>query len=262
MNATSVPIFYSIESLSTRLLDYSNVYLMPAICLFGIFTNLVNILVTYRSTNVQRNDHIITYILINSILDLVMFSTQIFTIVIRCGTLCPYGYTFAAKVYEIVFYSFVRSFLVTAQAMFILHMTVENLKLFYKNSRNSCLTVAMNYHDRVNLKYLMAGVFVGSAMINSLSNIIPREVGAYGVYWTNRTNEQLLYERRYKSEWRSSSLLQALLTLIFVIRIPLLYTLIGVGNGFVAVKFHRFLKNKQKMAKQRVPSIYRFENSC
>jgi hypothetical protein len=253
-SSSSLKVYYTKATLSTRLSDYANVYLLPFLCTLGMTTSAANILVTLK---IKRQDHIIIYILINSILDFLLLVTQFFSVIIRCGVLCPYGYSFASKVYEIVFYSFARSAIVTAQAMFILHMTVENLKLFYK--KQFCC-----FKMEIKNKHLLPVILAISVCINAVSNIIPREVAAFGVYYasgpTNQTVAgggdagEILYKRVYKPVWEKSSGLQAIITVCLIFRFLVLYTLIGIVSALVAYKFQQFLKNKKKMFKNKSKS--------
>jgi hypothetical protein len=246
MNGSSsglLRVYFSKETLSTRFADYSNVYLFPGICLFGIVTNLLDLTVTLQ---IRPKDNIIKYIYINSAADLLFLLTQVFVSVVRCGALCPYGYTYVSKLYEMVIYSFARHVLITFQAIFNLFMTIENLKLFYKNQNKKWCRKIMK------TKWFLVAFATVAFLINLPSNIISREVVPFAIYKSTNnktTADECLYEKRYLTSWKANASLQGLLTAVILLRYPFLYVLIGMANILVAIKFHQFIKNKKLLLK-------------
>ena len=76
----NLTIYYSRDSLSLRIYDYSNVFLLPAICLFGLFTGAINIFIIAK-TGVTENIHL--YMMIGAVADFVFLLTQVFIAIIR-----------------------------------------------------------------------------------------------------------------------------------------------------------------------------------
>ena len=117
MNASSnnLRVYYSKVNLTNSFVDNSNVYLLPSICLFGIGTSLLCLLVSFKRDD--SNAKTLDYILINSAIDFIFLLIEIFVVIIRCGALCPYGYTYAAKFYEIYIFQYVGYIFVTGQVL-------------------------------------------------------------------------------------------------------------------------------------------------
>ena len=93
----NLPIYNSTDTFSFPIYDYTNTYFLPIICLFGIATNIINILV-FKQTKLVND--ITKYFITNSCCDFAFLSTQVFLFIFRCGNLCPYNYKYGAKLYE------------------------------------------------------------------------------------------------------------------------------------------------------------------
>jgi hypothetical protein len=134
MNSSELMVFYSRENLTIRFADYSNVYILPSICVLGMFLNMVNMVVTLKARSEHQHDQVMKYILINSFIDFSFFLTQVFLAIIRCGSLCPYGFTYAAKFYEIYVYLYVGYVLITFQVILNIHVTIQELRMQHRVS--------------------------------------------------------------------------------------------------------------------------------
>ena len=128
MNISSLPVYYSKEEFTPRFVDYSNVYLLPPICAFGIATNILCIIVSSKRD--ESNAKSLDYILLNSIIDVIFLLIQFFLFIIRCGALCPYGYTYGAKFYEAYIYLFIGYVLVTSQVLLSMYIAWDRLNMF------------------------------------------------------------------------------------------------------------------------------------
>ena len=108
-------LYYSLDSLSYRISDYGYVYLIPVTCGFGILTNIFTIIVLTKGS---LKGIIYKYMLFMSIFEIIEMVLNFFLMIVRCGTLCSYGYEFLSKVYEqYFFYIYITSvcFIVTSQ---------------------------------------------------------------------------------------------------------------------------------------------------
>lgn len=124
MSRRNLTIYYSKEELSERIYDYSNVYLLPSICLFGMATSGLSIIVSFKKS---LNENILKYIFINSLADFSFLLTQFFLLIIRCGTLCPYGYSYWANIYEIYVYWFLGYTIICFKVLVDISVSIERL---------------------------------------------------------------------------------------------------------------------------------------
>jgi hypothetical protein len=224
--------FVAKENLTDLFTDYSNVYLLPSLSAFGMLTNAVNIVVTWR---VHVSDHIQSYILVNSMLDFLFLLTQFFVVIVRCGTLCAWGYTYLAKLYDLYVYLFLCYIILTFQALFNLLMTVERLLLFSNKLSKGC--------GKIKAILLMFTFLTLAVILNAPSFLFSRYIKEIGVSkWNNQTVYQIIVKDEYKSGF-----LMSLLIAFILVKNPLLYILTGLINLLVALKFRKFIRKKHQL---------------
>ena len=99
LNASSLSQAYeSLSSLSLYINDIGNIYILPEICIVGIVSNTLALLVLSRPA--MRRSPLTRVFTLTTSADLCFTFISVFVAVIRCGNFCPYGYTKAAKIYE------------------------------------------------------------------------------------------------------------------------------------------------------------------
>ena len=99
-------LYYSLDSLSFRISDYGYTYLIPSVCAFGIITNAITIIVIVKGS-LKGIMH--KYMLFMCIFEIFEMAINFWLMIVRCGTLCPYGYEYLSKVYEQYFYSYLHN---------------------------------------------------------------------------------------------------------------------------------------------------------
>ena len=251
MNSSSnLPIFTSKENLTTRFTDYSNVYLLPSICLFGIITNTFCIIVSFKRD--ESNAKILDYIFLNSLVDFSFLLIQSFLFIIRCGVLCPYGNTFMAKFYEVYIYLYVGYVLVTAQILLNIYVTYDRLKMFSgKLSNRKQLTV-----------YQIYGICV---IISIFANLLPypiaREVVPIGILRPNPNSSysEVLFVRVYRKEFQTL-VMQNVLTGVLIVKNPILLSVLCFVSTLVCFRFRNFLKARHTLIKRVITGKYFFLN--
>ena len=242
-----LPIYNSTESLSFPIYDYSNVFLLPAICLFGILTSTLNIIVLVR-TKLKEDVHLI--MLIASVSDLSFLLTQVFIAVIRCGALCPYGYSYAANVYGSYVYLFVGYSIVTFSALVEVTVSIDRLLLLSNRGKS-----ATGWRFSVRCLILLA---VSVALLLP-EQVLAREIipmGAIERSYQDANNcsirtYELLYKKTIKSSWLVPAI-QIPMTILSVIKGPLLIGMVFLTNVMVVVKFKAYLDKKKKMTKSKL----------
>jgi hypothetical protein len=244
--SSSLRVYYSLDTLSPRINDYSYVYVLPFICALGMSTNLASIVV---ALGIRPLDHMLKYVLINGLLDFLFLLTRLFLFIFRCGSLCPYGYTYASKFYEQYVYLFLGYTLITFQALFNLIMTIQRLCLFSKSQRKF-LTNVNKWH------YLAYSII--SILLNAPQYLIPKEIVPFAVYYVRVDNVtaldgEVLFKRKDRDVFATSEFYQILLILLLIISNPGSYIAIGLLNVQVAVKFRQFIRKKQNMKQKKPP---------
>lgn len=241
-SSTNLPIYYSKQNLTTWYVDVLNFYFLPSICLFGIVTSLVCILVSQNRD--ESNAKSLEYIWINSIIDFVFLLLEIFIAIVKCGTLCPYGYSYAAKFYEVYFYLYVGYILVTAQMLLNIQVSYERLKMF-----SGKLTAAK--------KLTIFQVFAICMFISTLANALPypisREVALFGIYKPdpNSTYFEYLYKRAYRAEFLTPAM-QNFMTAVYVVKNLVVFFVLSVLSILVCVRFRTYLNSRKHLVKRFV----------
>lgn len=245
----SLPIFYSKSNLTTRFADYSNVYLLPIVCAFGIFTSFLSILVSstrsqsYARLNkrdAQLLNKTFDYILLNSIIDFLFLLIESFLFIIRCGTLCPHGFSYAAKFYEVYFYLYFAYSLVMAQVFLNIHVAIDMLKML-----NAHVT---SNHRRLFI-YGVAFLSLSFSMIFNLPGfLISKEILPFGIYMPNpnSTNFYILYVSKIRTGFETE-LFQDILIAFLIIKNPVMYVSLVVLNILVCIKYRKYIKSKRNL---------------
>lgn len=236
-NSTNLKIYDSLNELTKRMSDFSNVYILPAICLFGIASNSIIILISAR---LIRQHRIFSHVLITALSDLLFLVSQLPLFLIRCGILCPYGYSQWAKSYELYVFWFVGYSIVTFQFFLNISVSLERLILFFKVDLNSSRKVFQHFYLKC------VGFLIAAIVLNTPGYILSMNVTPLGIL--NQSNSTvLLYVKQVKNEYKTQSL-QLLLTIIAVLKEPLLIVLLCLIDLFVLVKFKQHIKLKAKLS--------------
>ena len=245
MNISSLPIYYSKEGLTPRYADYSNVYVLPPICAFGIATNILSIIVSAKRN--ETNAKSLDYILLNSIIDVVFLLIQFFLFIIRCGVLCLYGYTYGAKFYEVYIYLYIGYVLITSQILLSIYIAWDRLKMF--SGKLSAQKPKLNLYI-VYIIFFIIGCISNMPKLTLSKIIIP-----FGIFMSNEnsTTYEIMWTRKSKSEYRTE-LAQWLITSLAIINYPLLYGLLFILNIWVCFKFRLYLNSRQQLLKYATSS--------
>jgi hypothetical protein len=206
-----------------------------------MLTAAVSIVVTLTVT---RKDHMIKYILTNSSIDFLFLFSQFFLFIIRCGSLCPYGYTYKSKLYENYVYLYIGYDLITVQAIFNFFMTLERLVLFSSSTKYAKL------FGKLNMRWLLFSFLIVALLINMPPYLIDNRIQAFGVVKSNlTTNEtEILYLISHnKKNYQPSA--HIFIAILILTKSPIFMALTGLVNILVAVKFNQFIQKKKIMLK-------------
>lgn len=243
MNLSSLPVYYSKENLTNRFVDYSNVYLLPLTCAFGILTSLICLIVSIKSYN--SNAKTLNYIFINSFVDFCFLLIESILFIIRCGSLCPYGYKYLSKFYEIYIYLYVGYLLVMSQILLNIYVAYDRLKMF---------SGKVNSQAQMSIFKVFAICLLISSLVNVLSYPASKDITLLGVYkpdGPNSTNVDLLYIRSTRKNF-DSIFWENVLTVVVVIKDPLVYVVLCAISILVCVRFRVYLNMRTALLKRDI----------
>lgn len=119
----------------------------------------------------------IDYIFINSFIDLFFLAIEFWVMIIRCGSLCPYGYSYASKWYETYIFLYCGYVLVTSQVFLHVYVAFDRLSMF-------SVAVRSTKNCQFNLYHVYAICLILSIVANVLLYAASLEVNAIGLYWS------------------------------------------------------------------------------
>lgn len=236
MNNNSLPIYYSKDGLSSRFYDYSNTYYLPTVCFLGMITCTLCILGSFEKDNTKSQT--LTFILINSCIDLLFLITQFFVFTFRCGTLCPFGYSYLSTLYEIEVFWFLGYALTNSQVLLGIYVSYDRLRMF-SNVVNQ---------NKFSLYLVYAICAVLALSVNSFTFSVAYTVQEVGLYISNTNTTDILYQAGFRQNFQTP-LMQAILTTCMLIKDSLMYLIFCFVNILVLIKFRKFSKKKQALIK-------------
>ena len=245
MNTSSLPIYYSKEDLTTRTADYSNVYLLPSICGFGIITSLICIIVSAKKD--ETNAKSLDYILINSIIDFLFVLIEFSLVIIRCGVLCPYGNTYGAKFFEIYIYLYAGYVLCTSQLFLSIYIAYDRLSMFSAKAANK---------KQISLYRVYIVCFLIGVVLNFGPYLISREIIEKGIFIPNpnSTYYEILYVKAFKPEFQTPIANSLLTANLFIKDIGFFFVLCAL-NIWLCIKFRAYLHSRKSLVKKTTTTI-------
>jgi hypothetical protein len=251
-NMSPIKVYDSKDSLSSIVTDVGNVYILPPICLFGIFFNLLSVITLFRS---NLKNSIYQFMLINSICDLVFLSICIFTAIIRCGRFCPYGYNYYSKLYEQYVYLYVGNTILAFGALLDIAVSLQKLASFSSSSKTKKLTIFSKLNS-FSIKAKSILLIILALLLNVPSYLITRNVQLIGYL-----KVQIDYEQNNMMKVFQLKHLYALLTndlgrgvlakfLLFaltVFRSFFLLLVLFIINIVIGYKFHKHIETKKRI---------------
>jgi hypothetical protein len=181
-NINKLPVFRNVMELTTSYIDIGNTFILPPICIIGIITSLICIIVL-KNIKLGVNQ----YFYIASISDLI-FSVTCFSIgFIRCGSFCSFGYSYIARIFELYVYTFLtNSCLLFSLLIDLLITIIKKLKSFSIKYRSMAKAFNIN-ENKIQISIILAV----SLSVNTIIFPLTREVNQFGYLITNDTFKQL-----------------------------------------------------------------------
>ena len=249
MNNSSLPIYYSKESLTIRFADYSNVYLMPTVCAFGIVTSLICIIVSLKRD--ESNAKLFNYIILNSFIDFLFLWCEFFIFIIRCGILCEYGNTYGAKIYEIYIFLYAGYVLVTSQVFLSIYIAYDRLRIFSTKDGNK---------KQMSIFKVYIVCFLISILSNLAPYLISRQVISVGILIPdpNSTYFEVLYVKAFRPDFQTQTA-DILLTVNLFVKDIVMFIVLCVLNVWICVRFRAYLNARKFLIKKATTCKYCFK---
>ena len=231
-------IYSTLDSLTAKITDIGNTYILPAICVFGIFTNFISMIVLYK---MDLKNSIYKFMLIVSIRDFIYLFLPVFLTIFRCGALCSYGYKYESKVYELYIYLFIGNSIMTFGNMLDIFVSLNRLLAFSSTSPKA---------SEISFKWrcIVSGIF--AIIINILVIILPKSIQKIGLLTTfDATNStHIIYEVLYSvklSNIGKNQIGQLIVTILTFVRTTFLIFFLFLINVIVGLKFSRHIHKKK-----------------
>lgn len=247
----------STESFSHRWYDYSNMFLLPAICVFGILTSALNLFILAK-TGITENIHL--YMLIGAVSDFSYLVTQVLIAWFRCGQLCPYSYSYWSKVYELYVYLYLGYVIVTFSALVDISVSIDRILLFSSNH---------NILSRRRFAVRCVILFITAAALVLPDYALAREIVPKGILIQpvsgidNSTSYaySIIYSKAMKKSWLVPSL-QISLTVLSLAKGPILIGTVLIMCVILVLKLRNHQKRKNKITVTASEFSFLWKNPC
>lgn len=235
MNISSKVITYnSTLNLTTRVADFFNVFILPPICLESLLFNFISILVIIkikRQTNDKRN--IYTFMLLNEIIDFLLSFINVIIVIMRCGALCSYGYSFELKIYEQWIYLFLGNSLALFGTLIEISISINRLRAFNTEQKKRLLSFKLECFI----------LFILALVINAPVYLVSRSVVLIGVL---TTDDSYLYSLQ-NNEIGRNIYVRILTSVLTLLRGFVLLNVLFIINVLVVIKFKHFVQQKSNI---------------
>ena len=248
--------YYTLEALSLRLNDTINVYVMPFINIYTLICNLITAIIF---SNKKLKGDIYRYILAQSISSSIYFTMSNSLSVTRCGALCPWGYDYYSKLFELYIYLYLGKIIEFFHYLVDLAMCIVKLRSFSIERRTRSTNAQSNTSNNRNF-YIMIFLFIISSFVyNILPSFYGRSIIQLGYLVSNKTinkNETIMMiERPLFTVYRDNSinnLYNTLVQMIFsVVIFILLLLVIMIINILITYKLRKFLAIKARVSSKK-----------
>lgn len=227
-------VYHNRSTLTNIFTDYSNVLILPSISLVGIIMNSISIFV---SSKLDRSQLMNLFIHVDSVLNFILCLISMFLPVIRCGSLCPYGYTYAAKVYEMYFFSYLKHCILLLSHILQGLMNINRLFAF-SNQRSYCSIT------RRGFKIAIPIILTFSMSIQFVLFLSNRYIKKFGIL-INENSE--IVEFLYRIEQKETNVeFKMFLFIMNLIDSTLLYFVLFIIDMIIIARLRSFNESKQR----------------
>jgi hypothetical protein len=252
-NMSPIKVYDSKDTLSSIVTDVGNVYILPPICLFGIFFNLLSVITLFRS---NLKSSIYQFMLINSTCDLVFLSICLLTVIIRCGRFCPYDYSYYSKLYEQYIYLYIGNTILAFGALLDIAVSLQKLASFSSTSKKTKKLTLFSKLNSFSIKTKSIVLIILALLLNVPSYLITRNVQLIGYLKVKidyeQNNPMKVYQLKHlyallTNDLGRGVLAKFLLFALTVFRSFFLLLLLFIINIIIGYKFNKHIETKKRI---------------
>ena len=201
--------------------------------------------------------------MVNSIADLAFLLSQFFLIIIRCGSICPYGYSYGSKFYELYVYLHLGYTFALFAALNDIGVSIDralSFRLAASNNQHASKTLAKSSNAKRNYVLRIAFLFIASFILNLPMYVLSREIAPVAVLAGSLEQSmnssdtrlnlayQVVYVVRTRKDWEQSVDLKRFRAISWTtIRVGLFVILLLV-NLFIHIKFKSQIRAKNRLS--------------
>ena len=245
--------YYSLDGLSTRSNDILNVLIIPMVNVYIMICYLISSIVL-SSKNLKGE--INRLLLVNSVTGAILFALSNSSSIIRCGSLCPWGYEYYSKAFELYIYLFVGRSAELFGIFIELNILFLKLRSFSAKRRTGQSQILK--HDKIKFILLISSYWLMSFIFFYLPTFYGRSIIKIGNLISNKTingNDTITIIQRslfilYKDN--TNDLVNNLIQKFFPSVILLLYLVIMILNSVMTYKLKKFLEKKTNILGSKI----------
>ena len=245
MNFTcpSLKCYTSYSEFTDAIVDYGNVFILTFTSLFGLVTNLLCIIIIGY---LDKRDFMNKFMLAYSLLNFEFHLINVFVGLIRCGSLCSYGFSYGSKIYELYFYLIGQNIILLTCILLDLGISLNRLASF-QNKTSMYLII-----KKENFTCVFLCIFIASLLVISICYLLPRQVNQLG--WLvdendiNLSNQTTMGKALYQVTANyigTNEIMTIFLLVLNIFRGVVLLVLLFVLNVAIGYRYHRHMKMKK-----------------
>ena len=232
-----IKIYNSTSQISTLFTDYANFIVMPLISFIGIVTNLASFVVALK---LDKANLMHLFILYDSFLNFILSFVSLFIIIVRCGSLCPYGYKFESKIYDLFVFLYSKHTI-----LFVSHALkglVAWNRLFAFSTKKTRFKLNIKAFKISSLIILGIGVLLQAFLIS-----YSRFIRKFGVIFRKNAQNEVVYEFLYKVDLRDFNTgMRILILCLLLLEDFILILILFIIDVLILVKYLKYAKNRNK----------------
>ena len=230
---SSIPCYNSLSTLTSRLTDIGNVFVLPVVNVFSFILNLLCILVFLQK---KMTGEVNELFLLVSIADFIFSFICVFLVLARCGFYCSFGYSYILRIYE----QFI--FLYMGNICLSFTILIDNYLAFIKLSSFSTKLKKQPFSIRTGKLKIFIFLLVAS-VVNLPIYVLSRRIKLIG-YWIKEYGYlEPLYS--VSNIIVKNSIYDYLLFSLTIIRGLFLLIFLSILNFIVYIRLKLYMKKKK-----------------
>ena len=138
-NQTDLVIQSSLPASVKNMVSFLYTFIIPVICMFGICTNIVNIIVF---SSKELSDITYKYLKANAFANAFYLTNCLFIFMARCGIYCQFDTTYYSAFYMYLFYNYLKG--IAAIFTITIQIIVSILRLMIVTNKKFCILPSFN----------------------------------------------------------------------------------------------------------------------